>query len=79
MSEPFGGHQPARPSWDCEACEKPWPCDPAREQLVASMGHGTALTVYMYGFFQEANQQLPPPAPVNELYVRMLEWTRTGR
>ena len=52
--------------------------DPAREHRVASMT-GTALTLYMYGYFQEANTQLPPPAPIDALYERMLEWARVRR
>ena len=74
-----GGHLPARPSWDCVACGRPWPCDPAREHLVSSTESATSLTVYMYGYFQEANTQLPPPAPPDELYERFLAWTRRAQ
>ena len=30
------GHQPDRGTYDCVACEKPWPCHPAREHLLGS-------------------------------------------
>src|SRR4051794_13841654 len=41
-------HSAERPSWDCRACGRPWPCDPAREHLQSEMD-GTVLAVYMWG------------------------------
>lgn len=75
MSDDLAGHLPDRPSFNCLSCGKPWPCDPAREHLAASMT-STPLTLYMYAFFEQATAQEPPPAPAGELYERMLAWTR---
>lgn len=76
MTQGLDGHVLARPCWDCAACGEPWPCDPAREALAASMGRGTALTIYMHAYFQEAAAQEPPVGPVGELYDRFLAWAR---
>lgn len=67
-------HVAARPSWDCRACERPWPCDPAREQLAAELG-STELAVYAAANLGEAVADLPATPPA-ELYDRFLAWTR---
>ena len=41
----IGEHQPKRPQWDCEACGKEWPCDPAREALRAEGDLSEALRI----------------------------------
>ncbi|AGL20944.1 hypothetical protein [Actinoplanes sp. N902-109] len=66
-------HVPGRPSWDCLACGKPWPCDPAREELAATLSP-TALRTDMWMRLEEAALELPP-VPVVELFERFLHWT----
>jgi hypothetical protein len=66
-------HAAHRPSWDCRSCDKPWPCDPAREALAAAMDP-VGLAVLMWVRLEEAVTDLPrvPPA---ELFERFLHWT----
>ncbi|GIF04308.1 hypothetical protein Asi03nite_18460 [Actinoplanes siamensis] len=65
-------HTEARPSWDCRACGKPWPCDPAREQLATAMTM-TELRTAMWIRLEEAALELPP-GPATELFERFLRW-----
>lgn len=65
-------HTPHRPSWDCHACEQPWPCDPAREALIGEMER-KPLTIYMWDRFDEAVMELPPSSVV-ELFERFVKW-----
>jgi hypothetical protein len=67
-------HQSSRPSWDCRACEQPWPCDPARERLVQLYGR-TTLSIFMVDRLLQATHDLIE-APPAELFDRFLAWTR---
>jgi hypothetical protein len=67
-------HQPARPTWDCRACQTPWPCDPARERLVR-LYDGTTLSIFMVDRLLEAIRDVPAMTPF-ELFDRFLAWTR---
>ena len=69
-----GEHLPHRPSWDCLSCGRPWPCDPAREELAARLD-GVALAIYVWDRLEEAAGELPP-TPSQELFDRFLRWTR---
>jgi hypothetical protein len=72
--------------WDCLACRKPWPCDPAREELPATHD-AVQLRITMWGVLEEAVHILPPtpaleeavhilpPTPAAELFQRFLHWT----
>jgi hypothetical protein len=66
-------HVEERPSWDCGACGKPWPCDPAREELAAALSPVT-LRTDMWMRLEVAVQDLPP-GPPSELFDRFLRWT----
>jgi len=68
-----GEHIEERPSWDCRACGKPWPCDPAREELAAALDP-TALRSQMWTRLEMAVSDLPP-GPSAELFERFLRWT----
>lgn len=66
-----------RPSWDCEACAKPWPCVQAKEALTVEFRHfPSVLCIYMSGQLEDAlddltaNGEDPPP----DLYERFLDW-----
>jgi hypothetical protein len=63
-----------RPSWDCRSCGKPWPCDPARERLVAERNQ-VPLAIYMWANMDEAIADLPVNPP-SELLERFLRLTR---
>jgi hypothetical protein len=69
------GHQPLRPSWDCAACGRPWPCQPAREALTRQYrGRGTWLTMYMLAHMTMAAADMPTAAYA-ELSERFINWT----
>lgn len=67
-------HPASRPSWLCAADGRPWPCDPAREQLAAEMS-GTDLTLWMATLMIAAARE-DPSTPPSELYERFIAWTR---
>jgi len=67
-------HAPDRPSWDCQVCEKPWPCDPAREDLCSEMDRVT-LAINMWLNLENAVLELPD-TPADELFARFIAWTR---
>jgi hypothetical protein len=69
-------HEAERPSWDCAKCGRPWPCDPAREHMMAYLGW-VALAVYMWGRLDEAVLDLHN-VPAGELFERFLSWTGSG-
>ncbi|WP_430779996.1 hypothetical protein [Actinoplanes sp. G11-F43] len=66
-------HDPARPSWDCRVCGRPWPCDPAREALSRDRSR-VELAVLMWDHLEEAARDMPR-APASELFDRFLRWT----
>ncbi|MEV6599349.1 hypothetical protein AB0M36_21210 [Actinoplanes sp. NPDC051346] len=66
-------HTPDKPSWDCLACGRPWPCDPAREALSSEMDR-VRLAVFMWEALEEAVRDLPP-TPFTEIVERFLAWT----
>ncbi len=69
-------HLLVRPSWDCAACDRPWPCDSAREQLRAEFAtFPSVLRIYLAGQLADANAELVGANPI-ELYHRFLGWTR---
>lgn len=67
-------HTPDRPSWDCGACGKAWPCDPAREELVATHSR-TARLVLLWSYLEDAVAELPATSP-GETFDRFLTWAR---
>lgn len=68
-------HDPHRPSWNCIACGRSWPCDPAREQLAGRLDQ-IGLAMYAWDRLEEAVGDLPH-APAWELFERFLAWTRS--
>ena len=70
-------HTPDRPSWACRACGRDWPCDPAREQLVATMD-AAMLTSHMATLLTlaAAENRL---VPAEELFERFIAWTKRPR
>jgi hypothetical protein len=70
-----GDHPPTRPSWDCRACGKSWPCDPARERMICEMDR-VALAIYMWLNLEDAVMELPT-IPPSELFDRFISWTHS--
>ncbi|WP_232050327.1 hypothetical protein [Actinoplanes sp. OR16] len=66
-------HMPARPSWECRACGRPWPCEPARERLTRDNGRFD-LALLMWDHLEEAARDMPQ-SPASELFDRFLRWT----
>lgn len=67
-------HIAGRPSWDCLACSKPWPCDPARESLTTDLDR-VQLAMFAWASLEEAAGDLPG-IPADEAFDRFLAWTR---
>lgn len=67
-------HVPHRPSWDCWACGKDWPCNPAREDLAATMDR-VVLAMFMGDRMVQAAHDMLTVTP-EELFERFLDWTR---
>jgi hypothetical protein len=67
-------HQPQPPSWDCLACERPWPCDPARERMTRLYA-ATTLSIMMADRLLDAVGDMPTASPA-DLFDRFLAWTR---
>ena len=67
-------HNPSRPSWNCAACGRPWPCDPAREEMATRYG-SSALPIHAAAYLADAADDMPN-VPVAELYERFIAWTR---
>lgn len=75
MPEPAERHPPERPSWCCQSCRKPWPCDAARMELASALSR-TALAIHMTVQLGVAAGDMPSVSP-GELYFRFLLWTRS--
>jgi hypothetical protein len=70
-------HVGERPSWDCEACARPWPCADAKERLLIEFrGFPSVLTIYMSAQMCEAMLDLTAHGidPPTDLYDRFLSW-----
>ena len=80
INGPFGadGHGPDRATWDCKSCRAPFPCDPAREDLVGSL-HPVQLAIRAWVMLETAVFDLGPATPPSgELFDRFIHWTRTS-
>ena len=71
-------HLAGRPSWDCLSCEKPWPCDPAREALAADSTDVVSLSILMWTYFEDYALE-SGPGPLTEAMQRFLGWIRIDR
>jgi hypothetical protein len=67
-------HTPVRPTWNCAACGREWPCSGAHGRLLAEFdGAPTSLNIYLAGMYMAASQDLRFHA-AGELYQRFLGW-----
>jgi hypothetical protein len=72
-------HLGDRPSWDCLACARPWPCAHAKGVLLTEFRrHPSSLAIYMSSYMAEAMNDLTAhgAAPPPDLYDRFLSWVR---
>ncbi|MFV2108274.1 flavin reductase [Micromonospora sp. LOL_015] len=68
------GHVAWRPSWRCRACRRPWPCEPARAELLASFDR-IGRCMYVAELAAEAARDLPDLTPA-QTYARFIAWAR---
>lgn len=73
MPEADNQHQPVRPAWDCLVCKGTWPCDPARERLIAVF-HPVVLSILQVQRLYDAAHDMPTASPA-ELFERFIAWT----
>jgi len=79
IAQPRTEHRGDRPTWTCPACAQPWPCAPAKAQLIAEFRRRpSSLTIYMSACMGEALNDLATPgeAPPDDLYERFVAWIR---
>ncbi|MFY1650415.1 hypothetical protein ACN27J_05920 [Solwaraspora sp. WMMB762] len=69
-------HVAARPSWRCRVCRAPWPCQPAKAQLVAAYDR-IGLCLYVAERSAAAALDLPGLTPA-AAYARFLGWARAA-
>lgn len=67
-------HIAHRPSWDCASCDKPWPCDPAREEFMTQMTR-VERAILMWTYLEAAAGDVGD-MPVREIFDRFIRWTR---
>jgi hypothetical protein len=67
-------HTAARPSGECRVCDKPRPCDRAREALAGEFD-SMRLAVFMWLNLEEAATHLNDE-PASDLFERFIRWTR---
>ena len=71
-----GGHRHERPTWECEACGKDWPCDPAREEL--AMEHDrTGLAILMWTYLEDYAMD-SGTGSLAGAFERFIAWTRSA-
>lgn len=77
---PATWHLPRRPGWDCVVCQEPWPCAPAKADLLDEYGaERTSLVLYLSLQMIEAIDDIAATrkAP-SDLYLRFIGWARPG-
>lgn len=67
-------HVAHRPSWECQQCGKPWPCDPAREAFMATMTP-VERAILMWVYLEAAAEEIRG-MPLGEIFTRFISWTR---
>ncbi|RZU51830.1 hypothetical protein EV385_3666 [Krasilnikovia cinnamomea] len=74
-------HRYTRPSWDCAACGEPWPCAPARAELIDQYAQAKlSLAIHLGSVLVEAiDDFVGRPGPVPDLYSRILGWIHAER
>lgn len=68
-------HRPMQPSWICASCAEPWPCKPARTQLLAETASRTELAITMWAYLDDYVRD--HARAVEDAFSRFLGWTAT--
>ncbi|MCW6003839.1 hypothetical protein K1W54_04480 [Micromonospora sp. CPCC 205371] len=67
-------HEP-NPRWDCKGCGKDWPCDPAREALLAEYRNQPGqLAMTMCKLMEDATTVLGQHP--DDMFERFIAWTK---
>lgn len=79
LQQPFPGrgtpHRASRPTWKCESCKHPWPCDARRAHLLADFDTNmVGLSCYLGTFAASMLADLGDSATV---WKRLYGWLRT--
>lgn len=71
-------HLPWRPRWGCRQCGQAWPCDPAKDVLLAEARRSsrTAVLVYLGICLHDAAPDLVRGTATPDLYERFVAWAR---
>jgi hypothetical protein len=67
-------HEPDPTTWDCRDCAGPWPCGPARREMLATMTP-TELAINQWMILEQAVLALQPMTH-REAWDRFLGWSR---
>ncbi|MBB4749268.1 putative metal-binding protein [Actinoplanes lobatus] len=73
-----GEHLPERPAWLCRRCGEPWPCPPAKTDLLHEYrDFRSLLMIYLAAQHWQASEDLTARSeiPAN-LHTRFLSWAR---
>jgi hypothetical protein len=69
-------HLPERPSWQCGECRHPWPCGPAKTDLMATLTR-VGRVVYMNLYLLDAvGDQAESDA--TETFDRLVGWAMSS-
>ncbi|MFI5492519.1 hypothetical protein [Actinoplanes sp. NPDC051859] len=75
-------HTPLQPSLDCSVCDQPWPCAPAKVELLEEFkGNLTSLMVYLGTYLDRAMREAVSDhhwGRVDNLFDRFVGWARSN-
>ena len=65
-------HVPARPSWKCHSCATAWPCQPAKDDIMATSDR-TSRMIYLSLHMADAIVD-QPGADLDAIFKRLVGW-----
>jgi hypothetical protein len=65
-------HVPVRPSWRCHNCEAAWPCQPAKDDIMATSDR-TSRMIYLSLHLADAIVDQPGADP-DAIFKRLVGW-----
>ncbi|WP_433361907.1 hypothetical protein ACQPZX_29365 [Actinoplanes sp. CA-142083] len=69
-------HVPQRPAWTCRVCGDEWPCNAARENLLAEKQDDPTGTAVLMWTYLESFIFDQGPGPLGDAFERFIAWTR---
>lgn len=69
-------HVPDRPSWQCRQCGAAWPCEPAKDDIVATTDR-TCRMIYLGLHLADAIVDQPGADPA-AVFDRFVGWARNS-